>query len=259
MRLLHLGDIMGRPGRQGLRRALPALREEFSPDMVIANVENASGGVGLTVKGAAELLGMGLDVLTSGNHIWKYREIYAYLDGEPRLLRPANYPPGAPGAGCGVFEARNGVRVAVGNLLGRTFMDAVDCPFQVGRAMVDALPADVRVRLIDLHAEATSEKKALAYFLDGAVSAVLGTHTHVPTADAQVLRGGTGYMTDIGMCGVHDSSLGMDIKAVIARFVTGLPTRFELAAGPVLLQGAVVEVDPDTGRCLGVTPFSREA
>jgi len=252
MRILFLGDVVGKPGRFAVRDQLPSLRRDRGVDFVIANAENASGGVGLTVKGAEELFRAGVDVLTSGNHIWRHREIYPRLDQEPRLLRPANYPPGAPGRGAGVFATTSGEKIAVLNLLGRTFMEPVDCPFRAADALLAALPPEPRVRLVDFHAEATSEKLCLGFWLDGRVSAVIGTHTHVQTNDARVLPGGTATLCDAGMCGVQASALGMDPGNVLDRFLTTLPQRFKLAKGEPELRGAVVDADVATGAATGI-------
>jgi 2',3'-cyclic-nucleotide 2'-phosphodiesterase len=245
MKVLFLGDVVGRPGRKAVKGLLPDLKKKYSLDMVVANAENASGGLGLTAGSARELFGLGLDAMTSGNHIWKHREIYPVLDSEPRLLRPANYPEGAPGTGLGIYRTSTGVEVALINLIGRTFMSPVDCPFHAAETLLEQIPDQVRVRIVDFHAEATSEKKALACFLDGRVSAVFGTHTHVQTNDACILPGGTAFVSDIGMCGPSDSVIGMNPNPIVERFLTGLPHRFEVAEGPGSLQGALLETDPD--------------
>lgn len=255
MRILFFGDIVGRPGRQALKELLPALRREHAADVVIANGENASGGVGLTAETLRELLGMGIDILTTGNHVWKHRDLYGPLDRQPRLLRPANYPAGAPGRGLGVYEVSDGHRLAVLNLCGVTYMDPLECPFRTAEALLARLDAEAdapAVRLVDFHAEATSEKKALAWFLDGRVSAVIGTHTHVQTADAMLLPNGTAYLTDAGMCGVESSVLGMDHTVIVDRFLTRLPQRFRLAAGRGSLNGALLDVDRATGRARSI-------
>jgi len=252
MRILFFGDVMGKPGRVVLKRKLPELRERLGTDMVIANGENASGGVGLTTDVLRELLGMGVDVVTTGNHIWKHREMYSGLEREQRVVRPANYPAGAPGRGMTVVELASGHRVAVLNLQGRTFMDDVDCPFHVADALLKTLPDDVCIRFIDFHAEATSEKKALGWYLDGRISALVGTHTHVQTADPMILPEGTGYLTDAGMCGVEASCLGMDKDVIVTRFLTKLPQRFILAKGDVTVNGVLVEVDPATGKAVHI-------
>lgn len=255
MKILMLGDIMGRPGRIALRERLPLLRERHAPDFVVANAENASGGVGLSTKTSKELLGRGLDVLTSGNHIWKFRDIYNHLNAEPRLLRPANYPDGAPGRGWGVFQAGE-VRVGVINLQGRTYMQPIDCPFRAVEAILAEMEAmdggRPQVILVDFHAEATSEKTAMGWFLEGKVSAVAGTHTHIQTSDARVLPRGTAYVTDLGMCGPVDSCLGMKPGPILDRFVTGLPSRFEVAGGRVAVQGIALDVDERTGKARSV-------
>lgn len=258
MRILFLGDIVGRPGRKAVTEALPRLRRQLGLDLALANAENASGGLGVNAKAARELLSAGFDMLTSGNHIWRYKDIYNFLIENPRLLRPANYPEGAPGNGLGLYESPGGEPYAVINLMGRTYMEAVDCPFQTAQSLLDTIPGDVRVRLVDFHAEATSEKRAMGYFLDGRVSAVLGTHTHVQTADAQVLPRGTAYMTDLGMCGPAHSVLGMDATIIVNRFLNRLPARFEVAKNPASLAGALIDIDPKTGQALAVSPWKGE-
>ena len=255
MRILFFGDIVGKPGRQALKEQLPALRREHAADVVIANGENASGGIGLTAETLRELLGMGIDILTTGNHVWKHRDLYGPLDKEPRLLRPANYPAGAPGRGLGVYDLPGGHRLAVLNLCGTTYMDPLDCPFRTAETLLARLEAEEGhplVRLVDFHAEATSEKKALGWFLDGRVSAVIGTHTHVQTADAMLLPGGTAYLTDAGMCGVEASVLGMDHKVIVDRFLTRLPQRFRPATGRGSLNGVLLDVDEGIGRARSI-------
>ena len=222
---------------------------------MLANSENASGGIGLNAKAARELLCLPIEALTSGNHIWKHKDVINVLGESERLLRPANYPPGAPGSGVGVYAAADGTPFAVVNLMGRTYMEAVDCPFQTAESLLAGLPGDVRVRLVDFHAEATSEKKAMGHYLDGRVSAVLGTHTHVQTNDARILPGGTAYLTDIGMCGPVESIIGMDAQAILHRFTTRLPARFEVARGPSRLEGALMRVDAATGRAVSIRPW----
>jgi hypothetical protein len=255
MNILFLGDIVGRPGRKALADSLKTLRQSLALDVVLANAENASGGIGLNSKAARELLCLPLDVLTSGNHIWKHKDIFSFFNGTDRLLRPANYPAGAPGSGLGVYDAQDGTRYAVLNLMGRTYMDPADCPFQTAEALLATLPEEVKVRIVDFHAEATSEKKAMGYFLDGRVSAVLGTHTHVQTNDARILPKGTACLTDVGMCGPVDSIIGMDSQSIVSRFLTRLPTRFEVAKGPVRLEGALCAIDAATGRAVNIRPW----
>lgn len=249
MRILFFGDIVGKPGRLILRKRLASIKEEKKTDLVIANGENASGGIGLSGDTMRELFNAGIDILTSGNHIWKHKEMYNLLNTEPRLIRPANYPHGAPGHGLVIHELDTGSKVAVMNLLGRTFMDDIDCPFKKVDELLAAIPDDVRIRIIDFHAEATSEKKALSFFVDGKVSCVIGTHTHVQTADAMILEKGTGYLTDAGMCGVEESCLGMEPKVIIERFMTGLPQRFKVAKGTPHINGLFLDIDDDTGVC----------
>ena len=253
MRILFLGDIFGRPGRSIVFERLRQVRRDQDVTRVVANAENASGGIGLTAKAARQLLDAGIDVMTGGNHIFRHADIKPFFETTDRLLRPANYPAGAPGAGWAVYRPKDGPAYAVINLLGRTFMPAMDCPFAAADAILAALPADVTIRLVDFHAEATSEKKALGYYLDGRVSAVLGTHTHIQTADAQLLPRGTAYMTDIGMTGPAASALGMDPEEVIARFRTGLPRRFVVSRAAPEMQGALLDIDAATGKVVTIS------
>jgi metallophosphoesterase (TIGR00282 family) len=255
MNILFLGDIVGRSGRKAVSDSLRAVRDALALDVVIANAENATGGIGLNSKGAKELLSTPLDVLTSGNHIWKHKDIYAFFQETTRLLRPANYPAGAPGSGLGIFQAKDGTPYAVLNLMGRTYMDAVDCPFQTADRLLAEIPEDVKVRVLDFHAEATSEKKAMGYYLDGRVSAVLGTHTHVQTNDPRILQKGTAALTDVGMCGPVDSIIGMEAERIVGRFLSRLPVRFEVAKGPARLEGALCEIDAATGRAVSIRPW----
>nr|WP_328285415.1 TIGR00282 family metallophosphoesterase [Fundidesulfovibrio putealis] len=255
IKLLFLGDIVGRSGRKAVSDSLRAVRDALALDVVIANAENATGGIGLNSKGAKELLSMPLDVLTSGNHIWKHKDIFAFFQETTRLLRPANYPAGAPGSGLGIFQAKDGTPYAVLNLMGRTYMDAVDCPFQTADRLLAEIPEDVKVRVVDFHAEATSEKKAMGYYLDGRVSAVFGTHTHVQTNDPRILLKGTAALTDVGMCGPVDSIIGMEAERIVGRFLSRLPVRFEVAKGPARLEGALCEIDAATGRAVSIRPW----
>ena len=258
MRILMIGDIVGRPGRLAVREILPALVEAESVDFVIANGENAAGGVGITPKTLEEILQAGVDVVTTGNHVYRRREIIGFVDqNDVALIRPANLNPGSPGRGAIIREDRSGRRVAVLNLQGRVFMSPAEDPFALADRMVGELRRDTAVILVDMHAEATSEKIALARFLDGRVSMVAGTHTHVPTADACILPGGTGYVTDLGMTGPHDSCLGVISELVIHRFRSGFPVRFEVATGDVRLQGAIVDVDVESGSARSVTRVER--
>lgn len=250
IRVLCLGDVVGRPGRQTLEMHLPALRCRYAVDMVIANGENAAGGVGLTPETARELLNAGVDVITGGNHTWKHRELYPLLINDLRILRPANYPQGSPGKGLCVHKLPNGTRIAVINLIGRSFMEPLDCPFRAADVLLAGEELkDTPIRVIDFHAEASSEKRALAHYVDGKASAVLGTHTHVQTADAFVSENGTASLTDLGMCGVEEGSvLGVTPEPVISRFVKGLPAPFRPAKGPATINGALLDIDGDTGK-----------
>ncbi len=254
MKLLFVGDIVGKPGRTAVRYFVPRLREQHGLDFCVGNSENSAGGAGITPDSADELLASGLDLLTSGNHTWSKREISPYLAKTgSRQLRPANYPEGAPGRGHALIEAR-GLRLGVINLEGRVFMKALDCPFRAADRLVAELAASgARCILVDVHCEATSEKNALGHYLDGRVSAVLGSHTHIQTADARVLRGGTAFMTDAGMCGPWDSVIGVRKEAAIERFLTARHVQFETASDDVYLQGAIVEIDDETGRARSIT------
>lgn len=244
MRILVVGDICGRPGRRFLAASLPRLRREHEADLIVANGENAAGGVGITADSAEEILAAGVDVITGGNHSWHSREAYALLDSHPRMLRPANYPAGAPGRGALTVESRGGV-VGVINLQGRVFMGEIDDPFRAADGLIDDLRQRTQFILVDFHAEVTSEKVAMGWYLDGRVSAVVGTHTHVQTADERILPGGTAYITDLGMTGPRDGIIGMDRGPILERFLTGLPVRFVVAKGPVQLNGVALEVDED--------------
>jgi len=252
MNLLFIGDIFASPGRRMLADYLPTLISSERIDLVIGNAENAAGGFGVTPLVAEELFSLGLDVLTSGNHIWDKREIYDYLDRQPRLLRPANYPGNTPGRGVLVTRARNGGQAAVINLQGRTHMLPIDCPFRKADEILDSLDPSIKVRFVDFHAEITSEKVAMGWYLDGRVSAVCGSHTHVATADTRILPGGTAYQTDAGMTGPHDSIIGIDKQIVLRRFLTFTPVRMEAARGKVELHSVIISVDEDTGKALAV-------
>lgn len=244
MNVLVLGDIFGRPGRQIVAQCLPALVETYEPELIVANGENAAGGFGLTPKVAEELFGLGIHVLTSGNHIWDQKEMYTYIGEERRILRPANYPPTVPGSSVFIHRSSGGV-VAVLNLIGRVFMGDYDCPFRTADTLLAALPEDVTNIIVDFHGEATSEKIALARYLDGRISALVGTHTHVATADEQILPQGTAYITDLGMCGPTSGILGVEPDTVINKFLTQLPTRFSVAKGPACLSGVVIALQED--------------
>ena len=254
MKVLFLGDVFGKPGRQAVARLVPRLIALDGVDLVVANAENSASGIGVTPDSADELLAAEVDLLTSGNHIWAKREIVAYLDAPgAKLLRPANYPPGTPGRGRAVISTPDGRRLGVVNVEGRVFMRPLEDPFRVALAEVEALRAEgVTSILVDVHCEATSEKNALGWFLDGKVSAVLGTHTHIQTADARVLPGGTAFVTDVGMCGPWDSVIGVRKELVIERFLTARPMAFEPAKRDVFLQGALVDIDEATGKARSI-------
>jgi 2',3'-cyclic-nucleotide 2'-phosphodiesterase len=252
LRLLLLGDIVGKPGRHICAQAIRGLRVEAGLDLVIANAENAAGGSGLTPPIYRELLAAGIDAITLGDHAFKRREIFPVLDSEWRIVRPANYPPDAPGRQWTVVRTKNQVPVAIFTLLGRVFMPPVDCPFQAAERVLASLPPDVRVVLLDFHAEATSDKQLMGRHLDGRVTAVLGTHTHVPTADERILPGGTAFQCDVGMTGPHESILGRRIDRVLETTRTFRPTHFEVASGDVRLSGTIVEADAETGRATAI-------
>jgi len=252
MNILFVSDIVGSPGREMLKRHLPALRDEHSISLVVTNGENTAGGFGITPQTAGELLGTGVDVITSGNHIWDKKETAEYIARENRLIRPANYPPGTPGRGDALISS-GGVKVGILNLMGRVFMANLDCPFRKAKEEVARLKDEgARIIIADFHAEATSEKIALGRYLDGEVTAVLGTHTHVQTSDERIFPGGTAYITDVGMTGPYDSVLGVSMEKAIERFLTQMPQRFDTAKGPAILQAVMVSADPKTGRATGI-------
>jgi 2',3'-cyclic-nucleotide 2'-phosphodiesterase len=260
MKILFIGDIFGQPGRRIVKETLPELRKDLQPDLVLANAENAAAGFGITPPLVDELLDLDIAVLTSGNHIWDKKEILPWFREQVngRLLRPANYPPDAPGRGLFVGKTTAGIGYAVINLQGRVFMPTLDCPFRKADELLRSIPEDVKICIVDLHAEATSEKQAMGWYLDGRVSAVLGTHTHVPTADEIVLPRGTAYITDLGMTGPYESIIGMERQAVIQKFLDQLPTRFEVATGDVRLCGVLLEIDPRSGCALSIQRVLRK-
>ena len=247
MNILFIGDIFGSPGRRIVADHLQDILAVQSIDLAIANAENSAGGFGVTPAVAQELFELGLDVLTSGNHIWDKREIYDYIARTPQLIRPANYPD-APGKGIFIGRTRNGIAYAVMNLQGRTYMPSTDCPFRTADQLIESIDPAIRVRFVDFHAEVTSEKMAMGWHLDGRVSAMVGTHTHVPTADSRILPGGTAYQTDAGMTGPYDSVIGVEKEPILRRFLTSMPVRMEAAKGAVELHSVIVDVDEQTGR-----------
>ncbi|HEV8674660.1 MAG TPA: TIGR00282 family metallophosphoesterase [Methylomirabilota bacterium] len=255
--VLCIGDVFGEPGRRALAHLLPGLRTELGADLVVANVENAAAGFGVTPALARGFLDGGVDVLTSGNHIWDRKEIIEYIVKENLLLRPANYPRGTPGVGSVAVKA-GAHRVAVLNLQGRVFMPTIDCPFLTADAEVERVRPDTPVIIVDMHAEATSEKQAMGWYLDGRVSAVVGTHSHVQTADERLLPGGTAYITDLGITGPIDSVIGVAKELAIQRFLTGMPNRFEPAKGRARVQGAVIRIDAESGRATAIERVQRD-
>jgi metallophosphoesterase (TIGR00282 family) len=251
MRILFIGDIVGSPGREIVTKHLAEIVARERADLVIINGENSAAGFGITPKIADELFALGADVITGGNHSWDKKEIQEYIPNEPRLLRPANFPK-SPGRGLYVGTSRGGVRFAVLNLQGRVFMAPLDCPFRTADSELAKIPPDVKIIFVDMHAEATSEKQAMGWYLDGRVSVVVGTHTHVATADERVLPNGTAFITDVGMTGPHESVIGMDRGAMVKRFLDSMPTKFEVAIGDVRINGVLADVDEATGRARSI-------
>lgn len=256
MNILVIGDIVGKPGRAIVKKLLAGIQKEYNITFTIANAENAAGGRGLTREKKDELLGMGIDVLTMGNHVWDNKNIFSFIDDEPRLIRPINYPGDCPGQGVHIYQTAFNQKIAVINASGRVFLPAIDCPFQTVNDAVEDLQGKVDYIVVDFHAEATSEKMAFAYYLDGRVSAVLGTHTHIQTADEKILPEGTAYITDLGMTGPSDSILGMEKQPIIEKFLNGRPARFEVASGPVQIQGVIMNFDEESHKALKIQRFS---
>ncbi|HEO63784.1 MAG TPA: TIGR00282 family metallophosphoesterase [Candidatus Omnitrophica bacterium] len=259
MKVLFIGDIVGSPGRKIIKDELAYLRKQESVDFAVANAENAASGSGLTAGITEELLSYHLDCLTTGDHIWAKKDVLNIIDKEPRLLRPANYPDGVPGSGSVILPAASGVKVAVLNLQGRVFMNAIECPFKAGLQEIEILKKETNLIIVDIHAEATSEKQALGLWLDGKVSAVLGTHTHVQTADERVLPGGTAFISDVGMTGPFESVLGRNIDSVLRRFLTSIPVRMEVAESDLRIEGVVIDIDKDTGKALSIKRLEHKA
>ncbi|MEW6572926.1 MAG: TIGR00282 family metallophosphoesterase [Bacillota bacterium] len=251
MRILMIGDVVGRPGRRAVKDNLGDIKDSFQINFVVANAENAAGGNGVTRETAGELFGYGVDALTGGNHVWDKKESFDFIAEETRLLRPANYPPGVPGIGYNIFSVGD-YKVGVVNLCGRVFMPELDCPFRKADEVLAALRQVTPIIIIDFHAEATSEKMAFGWFMDGRATAVFGTHTHVQTADERILPGGTAYITDVGMTGPRDGVIGFKSDPIVAKYLTQLPKRFEVASGPYQFDACIVTVDPATGRALDI-------
>lgn len=256
MKILFIGDIIGKPGRRAVRELLPALVNEHGIDIVIANCENAAAGFGITRDIIEELYASHIDILTSGNHVWDKKEALEFMDDYETLLRPANYPAAVPGRGSVVYPTPAGDCLGVLNLAGRIFMQPIDCPFMRAKEEIDRLRARTKVIIVDMHAEATSEKKALGWYLDGRVSAVLGTHTHVQTADDEILPGGTAYLSDVGMTGPFDSVIGIKKDTIIERFLTQIPNKFDVAKNDIRLQGALLDIDPACGKACAIERIS---
>jgi metallophosphoesterase (TIGR00282 family) len=250
--ILLIGDVVGAAGRRAIADHLSRIRAEERVDFCIANAENAAGGFGLTHQVAEDLFDLGIDVLTGGNHLWDKREVFQFIADEPRILRPANYPPAVPGARFGVFSTAGGLRVGVLSLMGRVFMPTTDCPFRCADELIPSLRLETSIIVVDMHAEATSEKVAMGWYLDGRASAVIGTHTHIPTADERVLPGGTAYITDVGMTGPYDSVIGIEKQAAIERFVSQTPRRFSTANRDQRFSAALIDVDEATGRARAI-------
>jgi metallophosphoesterase (TIGR00282 family) len=256
LRVLFVGDIVGNPGRKTAKALIPLVKKEFKVDFCIANGENAAGGSGITYAVAKELYSCGIDVITLGNHTWSKREVLNFIDSDPNIVRPANYPSELPGKGSTVFEGKAG-KIGVVNLLGRVFMENVDCPFKAALREIEYLKNFTKVIIVDMHAEATSEKHAVAWYLDGKVSCVLGTHTHVQTSDEKILTCGTGYITDVGMTGPEEGILGVDRNIIIEKFLTYMPIRFEVAKGDVQFNAVVIDIDEKSGRTLSIQRIFR--
>mgnify|MGYP005841730587 CR=1 FL=1 len=256
MRLLFIGDIVGNPGRKAVKEVVPRLRRELSIDFCIANCENAAGGSGITYVVAQELYKSGIDAITMGNHTWSKKEISNFIDSDPKIVRPANYPEGLPGKGSAVIEGSKG-SIGILNLMGRVYMDIIDCPFRTAQKELEYLKSFVKVILVDMHAEATSEKCALAWYLDGKVSCVIGTHTHVQTSDERILPCGTGYLTDAGMTGPYEGIIGVDREIVIEKFLKNIPVRFEVAKGDVQFNGVVLDIDEKTGKTTSINRITK--
>ncbi|OIN98693.1 metallophosphoesterase [Candidatus Desantisbacteria bacterium CG1_02_38_46] len=256
MKILFIGDIFGQPGRNVVSQMLPQLRDELKIDLIIANGENAAGGMGITQEIAQELFLSGIHVITSGNHVWKEKKIVDFLKIEPRLLRPLNYPPDVPGNGSIIIES-NKIKAGIVNLMGRTFLSEIDCPFRTGMKEIERIREETSVIIVDMHGEATSEKSAMGWLLDGTVSAVVGTHTHVQTADERILPCGTAFITDVGMTGPRDSVIGIKRDIAIRRFLTQIPIRFEVAKGEAQFNAVLIEVDSISGKAVSIKRIQR--
>ena len=258
MKILFIGDVVGEPGRRAIKELLPKLKKSEGLGFVVANCENAAAGSGITPMLADELFGYGVDCLTSGDHIWKRKEIFDRLESDRRILRPANYPVDNPGAGSTVIESESGESVGVINLVGRVFMQAVLCPFETAKKEIEKLKSKTRIIIVDMHAEATSEKIALGWYLDGTVSAIIGTHTHVQTADEKILPNGTAFISDAGMTGPFDGVIGRKKEQILTRFLTQMPTKFEMAEGDIELHGVIIDIDEKTGKANAIKRLQKK-
>jgi len=258
IKILFVGDVVGKPGRKAFAGIYPGLKEREGIDFCMVNAENAAAGSGITGKVVGQLLLAGADVLTSGDHIWRKKEIFDIINSERRLIRPANFPPGAPGRGSGIFTTSAGIKIGVINLLGRVFMNPIDCPFRQCDREIEELSRETRIIIADFHAEATSEKVAMGYYCDGRISALIGTHTHIPTADERIMPGGMAYITDIGMTAASRSILGREVEPVLKNFTTRLPYYFEVSGESPVLQGVIVEIDTVTGSAVSIKRVSEE-
>lgn len=253
MRILFIGDIVGSPGREAIKKLLPELKKEHRLDFVIANAENAAGGSGITARVVQEIFDSGVSVITTGDHIWKKSDVFEIIDKDERILRPINFPDAAPGRGAGLFQSENGIKIGVINVQGRVFMEPLlECPFKTSRRAAEALSKETKIIIVDIHAEATSEKVALGWYLEDLVSGVLGTHTHIQTADEKILPGGCAYITDTGMTGPYHSVIGRRIEDVLKKFITAIPTRFEVATDDVRLCAVIVDIDEISGKAKSI-------
>ncbi|OJV47580.1 MAG: metallophosphoesterase [Alphaproteobacteria bacterium 43-37] len=259
--IIFFGDVVGRAGRGALAKHLPAVRNQYEPEFIIVNGENAAAGFGITPSICEEFFSLGVDVITTGNHVWDQKEIFSFANHNNRVLRPLNYPPSTVGTGQGIYESKSGLKIGVANLMARLFMDPLDDPFAHARELIESrlLKNQCNAFIVDFHGEATSEKMSMGHFLDGHVTAVLGTHTHVPTADHRILKHGTGYMSDVGMCGDYDSVVGMDKEIAMSRFITKMPNRLRTADGDGTLCGVAISVSRETGLAVKLTPIRRGA
>jgi hypothetical protein len=256
VRILFIADVIGKPGRQVVENVLPQIIEEENIQFVIANCENAAGGFGLTPKISREVFAVGVDVITMGNHVWARREISEIIE-EKNILRPANFPPEVPGKGWAIIQASNGAKVGIINLMGRVYMSTLECPFRTADRIIEEISRETKIIVVDMHAEITSEKVAMGWYLDGKVSAVIGTHTHVPTADERILPQGTAYITDIGMTGPRDSIIGIKKEIILKKYLTQMPIRFEVARGDLVFAGAVVEIEEKTGKAESIKRIAK--